>query len=67
MHVALNGKALDKTSSTVSEWMYQYLFVYAIHEVTSTTFHHYVNLYEVHIKEIVMGDIAIPYLVATLI
>lgn len=65
MDVSLNGKALDKTSITVSEWMYQYLFVHVIHEVASTTFHRYVNVYEVHIKESAIADISLQSITHT--
>ena len=65
MDVTLNGKALDKTSITVSGWMYQYLFVHVIHEVAPTTFHRYVNLYEVHIKESTIGNIALQSITHT--
>ncbi|ADZ84329.1 tyrosine-type recombinase/integrase [Cellulosilyticum lentocellum] len=65
MDVALNGKPLDKTTVTLSEWVYQFLFVHVIHEVAPTTFHRYVNLYEVHIKDSYIGDIGLQCITHT--
>lgn len=65
MDVALNGKPLDKTTVTLSEWVYQFLFVHVIHEVAPTTFHRYVNLYEVHIKDSAIGDIGLQSITHT--
>lgn len=59
MDISLNGKALDKTLITLSDWVYQFLFIHVIHEVAPTTFHRYVNIYEVHIKDSIIGSVGL--------
>lgn len=59
MDISLNGKALDKTFITLSDWVYQFLFIHVIHEVAPTTFHRYVNIYEVHIKDSIIGSVGL--------
>ena len=59
MDISLNGKALDKTLITLSDWVYQFLFVHVIHEVAPITFHRYVNIYEVHIKDSIIGNVGL--------
>jgi len=63
--VSVNGKALDKTNVAVSEWVYQFLFIHVLHEVASSTFDRYMNLYEVHIKDSTIAPIELKNLTHT--